>query len=58
MRSLTVGAHVKCGAYQGKWLRVSNSFNELFKILLAITKYKCIPTQLNNSSQLITNPTM
>jgi hypothetical protein len=57
MSSLTVGAHMKCKAYQ-KWLRLSNTFNKLVKILLAITKYKCIPTELNNLSHLIINPTM
>jgi hypothetical protein len=43
-----VGAHVQCKAYQGEWLRLSIAFNKLVKILLAITKYKCIPTQLSN----------
>jgi hypothetical protein len=38
------GAHVKCKAYQGKWLRLSIAFNKLVKILLAITKYKYIPS--------------
>jgi hypothetical protein len=45
------GAHVYCKAYQGKWLRLRLAFNKLVKILLAITKYKYIPTQLNSWSQ-------
>jgi hypothetical protein len=45
MRSLMMGDHVKCKAYQEEWLRMSIAFNKLVKILLAITKYKCIPTQ-------------
>jgi hypothetical protein len=48
MSSLTVGAHVKCKAYQEEWLRLSIAFNKLVKILLAITKYKQIPIKLNN----------
>jgi hypothetical protein len=40
------------------WLRLSIAFNKLVKILLAITKYKCIPIQLNKRSHLIINPTM
>jgi hypothetical protein len=48
-----VGAHVKCKAYQEEWLRLSIAINKLVKLLLAITEYKCIPTQLNNWSQLI-----
>jgi hypothetical protein len=55
---LTMGAHVKCNAYQREWLRLSIAFNKLVKILLAVTKYKCIPTQLNKRSQIIINPTM
>jgi hypothetical protein len=38
------GAHVKCKACQRKWLRLSITFNKLVKILLAVTKYKCIPS--------------
>jgi hypothetical protein len=34
------GAHVKCKAYPKEWLRLSIAFNKLFKILLAVTKYK------------------
>jgi hypothetical protein len=30
-----------------KWLRLSIAFNKLVKVLLTITKYKCIQTQLN-----------
>jgi hypothetical protein len=30
------------------WLRLSIAFNKLVKILLTITKYKRIPTQLKN----------
>jgi hypothetical protein len=40
MSSLMVGAHVKCKAYQRKWLSLSIAFNKLVKILLAVTKYK------------------
>jgi hypothetical protein len=40
MSSLTVGAHVKCKAYQREWLRLSVALNKLVKILLAVTKYK------------------
>jgi hypothetical protein len=58
MISLTVGVHVKCKAYQEDWLRLSIAFNKFVKILLAITKYKCIPAQLNKRSQLIINHTM
>jgi hypothetical protein len=46
MSSLMVGAHVRCMAYQREWLRLSIAFNKLVKILLAITQYKWIPTQL------------
>jgi hypothetical protein len=46
--SLMMGAHVKCKAYQEEWLRLGTSFNKLVKILLAITKYKYISSQLNN----------
>jgi hypothetical protein len=42
------GAHVKCKAYQEKWLRLSIAFNKLVKILLVITKYKYVSSQLNN----------
>jgi hypothetical protein len=42
------GAHVKCKAYQEEWLRLGIYFNKLVKILLAITMYKCISTQLIN----------
>jgi hypothetical protein len=48
VHELTMGDHVKCKAYQGKWLRLCIDFNKLVKILVAITKYKFIPTQLNN----------
>jgi hypothetical protein len=40
MNSLTVGAHMKCKAYQGRWLKLSITFNKLVKIVLAVTKYK------------------
>jgi hypothetical protein len=40
MSSLMVGTHVKCKTYQREWLRLSVAFNKLFKILLAVTKYK------------------
>jgi hypothetical protein len=41
MHELTYdGAHVKCKAYQREWLRLSVAFNNLVKILLAVTKYK------------------
>jgi hypothetical protein len=40
MSLLTVGAHVKCKAYQVEWLRLSIAFNKLVKILLAVTMYK------------------
>jgi hypothetical protein len=40
MSSLTVGAHVKCKAYQREWSRLSVAFNKLVKILLTVTKYK------------------
>jgi hypothetical protein len=40
MSSLTVGAHVKCKAYQEERLRLSIGFNKLVKILLVVTKYK------------------
>jgi hypothetical protein len=33
------GAHVKCKAYQWRWLKLSIAL-ELVKILLAVTKYK------------------
>jgi hypothetical protein len=39
MNSPKVGAHVKCKAYQRKWLKLSMLL-ELVKILLAVTKYK------------------
>jgi hypothetical protein len=29
---------------------MSIAFNKLVKILLVVTKYKCIPAQLNNST--------
>jgi hypothetical protein len=58
MRSLTVGAHVKCNTYQERWLKLSIAFNKLVKILLAFTKYKQVPTWLNNWSQLILNSTI
>jgi hypothetical protein len=35
-----VGAHVKCKAYQGEWLRLTIAFNKLVKILLVINKCK------------------
>jgi hypothetical protein len=57
MSSLTVGAHVKCKAYQKEWLRMNITFR-VGQILLAITKYKYIPSQLNNRTQLMINPTM
>jgi hypothetical protein len=31
------GAHLKCKAYQREWLRPSVAFNNLVKILLAVT---------------------
>jgi hypothetical protein len=31
MSSLTMGAHVKCEAYQEEWLRLSITFNKLVK---------------------------
>jgi hypothetical protein len=34
------GAHVKCKAYQRKWLNLSIAFNKFVKILLVVTKYK------------------
>jgi hypothetical protein len=40
MSSLMVWAHVKCKAYQSKWLRLSIAFDKLAKILLAVTKFK------------------
>jgi hypothetical protein len=55
MSSLTVGAHVKCKAYQEEWLRLGIAFNKLVKILLAITNYTCISFQLNKRSQIIIN---
>jgi hypothetical protein len=51
------GAHVKCKAYQVRWLKLSIAF-KVGQILLAVTKYKYIPTQLNKRSQLIITPTM
>jgi hypothetical protein len=58
MNSLTMGAYMKCKAYQRRWLRLSIVFNKLVKILLAVTKYKQIPTQINKRSKLIITPTM
>jgi hypothetical protein len=39
MSSLTVGAHVKCNAYQRRWSKLSIAF-KVGQILLAVTKYK------------------
>jgi hypothetical protein len=58
MSSLTVVLHVKCKAYQQMRVKAEHCFNKLVKTLLVVTKYKCIPSQLNNRSQLIINPTM
>jgi hypothetical protein len=41
-----------------KWLKLSIAFKKSIKILLVVTKYKCIPTQLNKRSQLIIIVTM
>jgi hypothetical protein len=58
MHELTYGGdHAKCKGYRRKWLKLSIDFNKLFKILLAVTKYKYIPIQLNKRSQLIIKPT-
>jgi uncharacterized membrane protein YesL len=46
---------VKCKAYKQEWLRLNVVFNKLVKILLLVTKYKYISTQLNKRSQLIIN---
>jgi hypothetical protein len=34
-----------------KWLGLSIAFNKLVRILLVVTKYKCISFQLNKRSQ-------
>jgi hypothetical protein len=39
MNSPMVGAHVKCKAYQRRWLKLSIAF-KVGQILLAVTKYK------------------
>jgi hypothetical protein len=39
MNSPKVGAHVKCKAYQRRWLKLSIAL-KFVKILLAITKFK------------------
>jgi hypothetical protein len=51
------GAHMKCKAYQRRWLYLSIAL-KLVKILLAVTKYKYISTQLSKRSQLIIKPAM
>jgi hypothetical protein len=55
MSSLTVGTHVKCKAYQRGWLQLSIAF-KVGQNLLAFTKYKYIPTQINKRSRLIIKP--
>jgi hypothetical protein len=38
------GGSCACKAYQEEWLRLRIAFNKLVKLLLATTKYKCMPT--------------